>query len=118
MDSAKLDAAALDLSELRKALANNDTLDAGNNGLARRYATLANRVLGVDGSLTTRTEGLRERLSRNSVEQERLSDRVDKYKARLVAQYTAMDANLSKLNALSSYMTAQLAALSKSSSSD
>jgi flagellar hook-associated protein 2 len=118
VDSAKLDAATLDLSELRKALANNDTLDAGNNGLARRYATLASQVLGVDGSLTTRTEGLRERLSRNSVEQERLSDRVDKYKARLVAQYTAMDANLSKLNALSSYMTAQLAALSKSSSSD
>jgi flagellar hook-associated protein 2 len=46
-----------------------------------------------------------------------LSERVDKYKARLVAQYTAMDANLSKLNALSSYMTAQLAALSKASTS-
>jgi flagellar hook-associated protein 2 len=47
VDSAKLDAATLDLSELRKALANNDTLDAGNNGLARRYATLASQVLGV-----------------------------------------------------------------------
>lgn len=117
VDSAKLDAATVDLGELRKALANNDTLNVGNNGLARRYAMLASQVLGVDGSLTTRTEGLRERLSKNSAEQDRLTERVDQYKARLIAQYTAMDANLSKLNALSSYMTAQLAALSKASSS-
>ncbi len=117
VDSAKLDSATLDLTELRKALSNNDTLDSGNNGLTRRYATLATQVLGVDGSLTTRTEGLRERLCRNSVEQERLNERIDRYQARLVVRYTAMDANLSKLNSLSSYMTAQLAALGKSSSS-
>lgn len=115
VDSAKLDSATIDLGELRKALANNDSVNTGNNGLARRYANLASQVLGVDGSLTTRTEGLRERLTKNGIEQDKLSERVDRYKARLVAQYTAMDANLSKLNALSSYVSAQLAALTASS---
>ena len=39
------------------------------------------------------------------------------YQQRLVAQYTAMDANLSKLNSLSTYLTQQLASLSANSSS-
>ena len=117
VDSAKLDSATLDLTELRKALANNDTLNTGNNGLARRYANLASQVLGIDGSLTTRAEGLRERLAQNGINQDKLSERVERFQARLVAQYTAMDANLSKLNALSSYVSAQLAALTSSTTS-
>ncbi len=118
VDSAKLDAATLNLPELKKAFANNDTGNAANVGFARRYANLATQVLGVDGSLTTRTEGLRERLVRNSSEQEQISARIDRYQQRLVAQYTAMDANLAKLNSLSSYLTQQIAALTKSNSSD
>lgn len=116
VNSAKLDTATLNLPELKKAFANNDMGNAANNGIARRYAALASQVLGVDGSLTTRTEGLRERLARNATDQEKLSARVDRFQARLVAQYTAMDANLSKLNALSSYVTQQITALNKSSS--
>lgn len=116
VDSAKLDSATLDLGELRKALGNNDTQNPGNNGLARRYATLASQVLGVDGALATRTEGLRERLTKNGLDQDKLNDRIERFQARLVAQYTAMDANLSKLNALSSYVSAQLAALTQSNS--
>ena len=114
VDSAKLDSATINLPELRKALSNNDTLNTSNNGLARRYANLASQVLGIDGSLTTRTEGLRERLTQNGINQDKLSERVERFQARLVAQYTAMDANLSKLNALSSYVSAQLAALTAS----
>ena len=41
--------------------------------------------------------------------------RVERYRARLVSQYTAMDAAVSKLNGLSSYVTAQLNALSNNS---
>ena len=117
VNSAKLDSATANLPELRKALSNNDTLNAGNNGLARRYANLASQVLGIDGSLTTRAEGLRERLAQNGINQDKLSERVERFQARLVAQYTAMDANLSKLNALSSYVSAQLAALTSSTTS-
>jgi len=110
VDATKLNNAMANLPELRKALAADDT-DPQKDGIARRYADLAQQVLGVDGSLTTRTESLRKRLSVNSDSQAALEDRVDRFRARLVAQYSAMDANLAKLNALSGYVTQQLSAL-------
>ena len=117
VDSAKLDSATANLTELKKAFANTDANNNANDGFARRYAALATQVLGADGSLSTRTEGLRERLTRNGEDQVRVSERVERYQARLVAQYTAMDANLSRLNALSSYVTQQMAVFTKSNSS-
>jgi flagellar hook-associated protein 2 len=110
VDATKLNNAMANLPELRKALAADDT-DPQKDGIARRYADLAQQVLGVDGSLTTRTESLRKRISVNSDSQAALEDRVDRFRARLVAQYSAMDANLAKLNALSGYVTQQLSAL-------
>ena len=115
VDSAKLDSATANLTELKKAFANADPGNSANDGFARRYSALATQVLGTDGSLTTRTEGLRERLTRNGEDQVRVSERVQRFQARLVAQYTAMDANLSRLNALSSYVTQQMNALNKTS---
>jgi flagellar hook-associated protein 2 len=114
VDGSKLDTSVGNLAELKKALSNTDALVPGNNGLARQFATLATQVLGVDGALTTRTEGLRKLISKNQEQQQRYEDRVERYRERLVTQFSAMDANLSKLNALQSYMTAQLAALQKS----
>ena len=114
VDSAKLDSATANLTELKKAFANADAGNSANDGFARRYSALATQVLGTDGSLTTRTEGLRERLTRNGEDQARVGERVQRFQARLVAQYTAMDASLSRLNALSSYVTQQMNALNKS----
>ena len=101
---------------MKKALANSDTGNARNDGYSRRYAALATQVLGTDGTLTTRTEGLRDRITRNSDEQTHVAERVDRFRARLVAQYTAMDASLSRLNGLSSYVTQQLNAINNSNS--
>lgn len=112
VDAAKLDSATGNLSELKKAFANSDPLNAANDGFARRYADLASQVLDLDGSLTTRTEGLRKRIAKNTEDQQRVEDRIQRFQARLVAQYTAMDVNLSRLNALSSYVTQTLASLS------
>ena len=112
VNASKLDSATANLSELKKAFANNDTGNAANNGFARRYSNLATQVLGSDGSLTTRSQGLRDRIAKNTDDQSKVELRVERYRARLVAQYTAMDAAVSKLNGLSSYVTAQLNALS------
>lgn len=117
VDSAKLDSATTNLAELKKAFSANDA-DAQKDGFARRYADLAQQVLGLDGSLTTRTEGLRQRITKNGEDQTALEDRVERFRARLVAQYTAMDGNLSRLNALSSYVTQQLNALSGNGSNN
>jgi flagellar hook-associated protein 2 len=110
VDTTKLNNAMSNLPELRKALAADDT-DPQKDGIARRYADLAQQVLGVDGSLSTRTESLRKRIGVNTDSQAALEDRVDRFRARLVAQYSAMDANLSRLNALSGYVSQQLTAL-------
>ncbi len=117
VDGAKLDNATTDLVELKKAFAASDT-DPSRDGFARRYADLAQQVLGLDGSLTTRTEGLRQRITRNGEDQAAMEERVERFRARLVAQYTAMDSNLSRLNALSGYVTQQLAAMSGSRSNN
>jgi len=114
VDSGKLDRALSNLPELKKAFSNNDSGNAQNNGFARRYAALASAALGVDGVLTTRTGNLQKLLSKNSEEQTRLNERVDRFQRRMVAQYTALDGNLARLNALSSSVTQQLNQLNKS----
>jgi flagellar hook-associated protein 2 len=116
VNATKLDAATANLTELKKAFSNSDTVDAANDGFARRYADLATQWLGLDGGITARTSGLKTSLERNTDDQERVSARVARYQERLVAQYTAMDANLARLNSLSAYMTQQLAMLTASSS--
>lgn len=117
VNSTKLDKALANTGELKKAFSN---LDAGgnsaNSGFSRRYAELATQVLGTDGTLTTRTQSLQKMLSQNSEAQSRLNDRVDRFQQRLVQQYTALDGTLSRLNALSSSVTQQLAQLSANSS--
>ena len=118
VDSGKLDSATANLTELKKAFSNTDATNSANNGFARRYALLATQVLGSDGSLTTRTEGLRDRITKNGEDQATLSERVERFRARLVAQYTVLDGNLSKLNALSSYVTQQMNMLNKASNSN
>lgn len=110
IDQAKLDAALTNLPELKKAFGNIESNGAGNEGFTRRFATLATQLLSVDGSLTSRTEGLQKLITKNSDSQSRLEDRVGRFRERLVAQYSAMDYNLSRLNALSSYVNQQFGA--------
>ena len=114
VDADKLDAAVANLPELKKAFANSDDAAPANNGFARQFRTLADAVIGVDGAITTRTDGLRERVERNEADQERLERRVDQVEARLRAQYTALDTTLGRLNGISSYITQQMALLNKS----
>ena len=47
----------------------------------------------------------------------RYEDRVERYRERLVAQFSAMDSNLSRLNALQSYVTQQITAMQARSGS-
>jgi flagellar hook-associated protein 2 len=114
VNESKLTAAAGNLPELKKAFANNDPANSANSGFARRYSELASRALGVDGTITTRTAGLQKLIAKNGDDQTALLARVDTFQARLVAQYTALDSNVAKLNSLSSYVTQQIANWNKS----
>ncbi len=110
----KLDAATGKLGELKKAFSTSDISNSANSGFARRYSDLATQALGVDGTITTRTAGLQKLIAKNGEDQTALNARVDTFQARLVAQYTALDANVAKLNSLSSYVTQQIANWNKS----
>lgn len=117
VNSTKLSSALGNLTELKKAFAANGNGDATLDGFARRYDKLATQVLASDGSLTMRTDGLQQRITKNGLDQTAMQSRIDAYQQRLVSQYSALDSSMSSLNALQSYVTAQLAALTKSSSS-
>lgn len=110
----KLDAATSQLPELKKAFSNNDFGNSGNSGFARRYSDLATQALGVEGTISTRTAGLQKLIAKNGEDQTALLARVETFQSRLVAQYTALDANVAKLNSLSSYVTQQIASWNRS----
>ncbi len=105
VNSSKLTSALGNLSELKKAFANSDSTVDSNNGFARRFMRLGDSVLGVDGTLTTRTAGIQKSIDNNEKRQADLQDRVNAYETRVRAQYTALDAALAKLSTTSGYVT-------------
>ena len=113
INQTKLDGAMDKLAELQKAFTNTDIANPANAGFTRRFAELATQVLASEGSLSTRTAGLKKLIDKNSDNQTRLNDRVERFQQRLVQQYTAMDANVARLNALQSYVSQQIAALNR-----
>ena len=117
VNASKLGSALGNLAELKKLFANSDLLDASNDGLGKRFRVMTDGMLGIDGALTTRTEGLGQQLQRNQKDQDRLELRLEAIEKRLRAQYTALDATMALLNSKSSYITQQIAAFNASNSS-
>lgn len=111
----KLDAAFANLPELQKFLANSDPLVPDNNGMARQFRAMGDAMLGIDGVISTRTNGLSQRIETNQDQQDSLENRLAQTQRRLLAQYTALDARLGQMSALSAYVTQQMAMLMNSS---
>jgi flagellar hook-associated protein 2 len=112
LDNAKLDAALAQPAEMAKLFSEPaDVGNPGRTGLGVRMKNLLGRLVGSEGPLTSRTEGLQARLKRNEKDQDRLEDRVAQIEARLLRQYQALDASMGQLNSLSTYMTQQLSML-------
>jgi len=86
-------------------------------GFAVRFSNLCDQSLDVtNGNLSTRYSGLQNELKRNSTEQDNMQTHLDATQARLTAQYQALDTQMSKMSALSSYVTQQISLMQKSSS--
>ena len=113
VNSARLDTAMGNLTELRRALSAVDTAQSANAGLARRFADFATAALGSDGTVASRQAGLRRELTANQVRQDKVNERAERTERRLIEQYGALDRNASRLNGLNSFVGAQLAALSR-----
>lgn len=113
VNSTKLDKAIANLPQLKALFSNSSLTDANLDGFGKRFRVVASDILGVDGTLTTRTTGLNDKLTRNQKSQDRMEERLAQTQARLEKQYSALDAKLGALNGLSSYVTAQVAQWNK-----
>ena len=112
-NNTKLTNALANPLELQKLFATQGTSNE-NTGIAVRFSTLADHATSVDGALYSRNNGLKGELSRNQKQQDDMQVHLDATQARLTAQYQALDTTMSKMNALSSYVTQQVALMQKS----
>ena len=104
-DEKKLTAALANPAELSKAFTTPTT------GIAHGFKALADGMVGMQGSLTTKQDSLREGVKRKDRDIERLEDRVARKEAMLLKQYQALDAKMNQLNGLSTYVTQQMTML-------
>ena len=64
-------------------------------------------MIGFEGTVSNRTDGIRKLIDRNTEKQSDLNDRVAMYEKRIRQQYTSLDAKMGALNGLQSYVTQQ-----------
>lgn len=107
VDAAKLDAAAQNLPELQKALANPDS-GTGGAGIVTRLTAWAKNMVGAAGPLPSRRDSIQRSIAQNEKDQARVSQRIDEVEKRLRAQYGALDKTMSNANALSRYVSQQI----------
>ncbi len=83
------------------------------SGLIYRFKKLADQVLGSEGSLDSRTSGLKTSISLNAKRMDAMETRLAQTEKRMRAQYQALDTQMAKLNGIGSYVSTQLDAMSK-----
>ena len=110
VNATKLGSALGNLAELTKLFSNSSPTDPTQDGFAKRFRTTTDAMLGVDGSITTRTAGLSQALQRNQKDQDRLTLRLADIEKRMRAQYTALDTQMASFSTQSAYITQQVAA--------
>jgi flagellar hook-associated protein 2 len=113
VDSAKLAKALQNPAAVQQFFAGGTEPD-GIDGMAKRFADFTSRAIGADGTLATRTASLQTQKNDNSRQQDQVNDRLTLTEARLRKQYAALDANLSSLTALDTYVSQQIAQWNKS----
>ncbi len=116
VNDAKLTNALGNLPELKKMFSASHATDTTQDGFAKRFRVATDAILGVDGTLTTRTAGLQSALTRNQRDQDNLLNRLAATEKRMRAQYTALDATMAQLNSTSQYMTQQITAMNAAAS--
>ena len=84
-------------------------------GYASRIGQYLDSVLGDEGSLKTRTDGIDSSIKNLDRRQEQMEARLVQIEKRYRAQFTALDSMLASMNSTSSFLTQQLANLPGSS---
>lgn len=119
VNDSKLSAAlASNPNEVAKLFMSTTSADPNEQGFAVRAKALAGQFIGSGGAITTRTQSLRDSVTRNQKQQDAMEARVALTQARLTKQYGSLDTTLSKINATNSSLTQSLKALAAQSGSN
>jgi len=109
----------LDQTKLDKALAENPgdltKLLSGDNGLAKNFDAAFKDVLGTNGSLKTRTDGLNKTMSDLDAQQKRAKASSDAEMDQMRTRFVALDKFVAQTSVTANYLTQQFAAMNKSS---
>ena len=81
------------------------------NGLSNKFDSLLERYVASDGILTSRSDSIQDRIRDLADDRDRLDTRLASIESRFRAQFTAMDALVSQLQSIGSFLTQQLASL-------
>jgi flagellar hook-associated protein 2 len=111
LNSTKFSAALSNPAELAKLFSSTSVGDTTRQGFAVRAKAMASQLIDSQGAISTHTQDLRNRITRNQTDQQRLTDRAALTKARLLKQYSALDTTLSQISGQSSSLTQALAGL-------
>ncbi len=108
VDATKLGAALADpTKKVAELFAGNGTV----SGFAQTMETRIKAMLGTDGLLSARTEGINRSIKALGVRKEALEFRLEIVQKRYTAQFTSLDAAMASMNQTSSYLSQQLSRL-------
>jgi flagellar hook-associated protein 2 len=113
INTAKLSAAANNADELQK-LFTTDNSNTLTNGFALKFKNFSQGALLAGGSVANKALALQKVLDNNAKDQARISARAVRVEANLRKQYSALDARMGSLTALSSYVSQQVTTWNKS----
>jgi flagellar hook-associated protein 2 len=113
-NSTKLDAALQNPGNVKAFFATN-TGTAVSNGIAKRIYDFAFGANAVGGAVSTHRAAFQKSIDQNTTSIEKFNTHIAEYQKQLLAQYTRLDTNMSKLNSLSTFVTQQVAQWNKTS---
>lgn len=115
VDSSKLSAALADPDKDVAAFFTQTT--SGNEGIAVRFNTMLEGIVGSSGLISSRTDGINASIKDLQKRADALNLRLTMIESRYRKQFTALDSLVASMNQTSTYLTQQLANLPGSSSS-
>jgi flagellar hook-associated protein 2 len=108
IDSTKLNAALKNPEAVKALFIGADGSGATADGVAEKIKAITSQLLDTSGFFASKDKQLKVVLERNAKEVARINDRADSAEALLKARYTALDTQMSRLNALNSYISQQV----------
>jgi flagellar hook-associated protein 2 len=85
-------------------------------GMALYLKSVITDTLNAEGFFATKDASLKRSLTANATEQTHVNAKASRVEAELIRKYSALDAQMNKLNGLNNYVTQQIAQWNKSTS--